>query len=187
MTREIPPNHAVFSGVHEYFINNVLPDNIQARVIRINTATSYTDNRDQTFILVRSGTGKIIINGLEYVLKPNTLINLGPFHRYRFLPDNEKKLEIAMARMNSGTYMYMIANPYFKCEQFDVPSEPPVVYLKGFPAEVANDSMNGLLAEAKSNAPDKISLCFCYMTDLFGIIIDKLPKGYISTPVKNSK
>lgn len=174
MPKETSTNHAVFSGVHEYFINNVLPENIQARVVHINSATSYTDNRDQTFMLIRSGSGKIVINGLEYSLKPNTLINLGPFHRYRFLPAKGKSMEIAVARMNCGTYMYMISNPYLKCDEFPVPSEPAVIYLKGLSAEIANDSMNGLLVEAKSNLSDRISLCFCYMTDLFGIIIDKI-------------
>ena len=110
------PGRAIFSGAHDYFVNNVLPDTIQAHVSRYQTPTSYANNRDQTFILVRSGKGKALINGLEYNLKPNTLINLGPFHRYRFLPSKGAPLEIAEARMNSSTYIYMIANPYLKCE-----------------------------------------------------------------------
>ena len=62
------PGRAIFSGAHDYFVNNVLPDTIQAHVSRYQTPTSYANNRDQTFILVRSGKGKALINGLEYNL-----------------------------------------------------------------------------------------------------------------------
>lgn len=176
MSKDTGSKHTVFTGVHEYFINNVLPDNIQARVVHITASSSYKDNHDQTFILVKSGTGKIIINGLEHAVKADTLINLGPFHRFRFIPAKGDCLEIVIARMNAGTYMYMISNPYYKCEVFDIPSEAPVVHLTGLSAEIAHDSMNGLLTESKSQSADKIHLCFCYMADLFGLVIDKIPK-----------
>lgn len=181
------PNRAVFSGAHDYFINNVLPDTIQAHISRIQTPTSYANNRDQTFILVRSGKGKALINGLEYNLSPNTLINLGPFHRYRFLPAKGAPLEIAEARMNSCTYVYMIANPYLKYEQMTVPSQPPVVHLKGLFAEIANESMDRLLSEAKNDSPDRIQLCFCYMMNFLGIITDQMPKDYFASDTKQSK
>ena len=135
-----------FSGAHDYFTNNVLPEDIRTHLRRIKAPTPYANNRDQVFMLVRAGTGKMVVNGIEYKLKPNTLINLGPFHRYRFIPDKGTALEIADSRMNSGTYVYMIANPYLKRKKFFVTSEPPVVYLTGLLAQVANDAMNGLLA-----------------------------------------
>ena len=169
-----------FSGAHDYFTNNVLPDDIRTHLRRIKAPTPYANNRDQVFMLVRSGTGKMVVNGIEYRLKPNTLINLGPFHRYRFIPDVGKMLEIVDSRMNSGTYVYMIANPYLKRKQFFVTSEPPVVHLTGLLAEVANDAMSGLLAEMENKSEDRMQLCFCYMMDLFGIITDKMPKSYFS-------
>ena len=171
-------NKPLFFGSHDYFVENVLPDNIQARLRRINAPTPYVNNRDEVFLLVRSGTGTMTVNGLEYRLKPNTLINLGPFHRYRFIPDKGTALEIADSRMNSGTYVYMIANPYLKRKQFFVTSEPPVVHLTGLLAEVANDAMTGLLAEMENKSEDRMQLCFCYMMDLFGIITDMMPKSY---------
>ena len=168
------PGHAIFSGAHDYFVNNVLPDTIQAHVSRYQTPTSYANNRDQTFILVRSGKGK-------------ALINLGPFHRYRFLPSKGTPLEIAEARMNSSTYVYMIANPYLKCEQMTVPSQPPVVYLKGLSAEIANESMDGLLHEAMNDSADRIQLCFCYMMNFLGIITDQMPKAYFVSSTIHGK
>lgn len=179
-----PANRATLSGVHDYFVSNVLPDDIQVHIRQIKAPTSYANNQDETFILVRSGTGKAIINGLEYALRPNTLMNLGPFHRYRYIPAKGTQLEIAEARMNSGTYMYMIANPYLKSEQFSVPSEPPVIHLSGLWADIANESMNGLLAEMHNKSSDKIQICFCYMMDFIGIITDAMPKGYFSNPKK---
>lgn len=167
-----------FSGAHDYFTNNVLPKEIRTHLRRVKTATPYANNRDQVFMLVRSGTGRMMVNGIEYRLKPNTLINLGPFHRYRFLPDAGKTLEIVDSRMNSGTYVYMIANPYLKMEQFYVTSEPPVVYLTGLLADIANDSMNGLLEEMNVRSDSSTSLRFCYMMDLLGIITEKMPKAY---------
>lgn len=167
-----------FSGAHDYFSKTVLPDEIRTVLRRIKAPTPYANNREQVFMLVRSGTGKIVVNGIEYPLKPNTLINLGPFHRYRFIPDIGKIMEIVDSRMNSGTYVYMIANPYLKIEQFYVTSEPPIVYLNGLLADIANDSMNGLLREMNSNCDNRTSICFCYMMDLFGVLTEKLPRSY---------
>lgn len=175
-----------FSGAHDYFTNNVLPNDICTHLRRIKAPTSYANNRDQVFLLVRAGTGKIVVNGIEYKLKPNTLINLGPFHRYRFIPDVGKILEIVDSRMNSGTYVYMIANPYLKLEQFYVTSEPPVVYLTGLLADIANDSMNGLLSEMNVRSDDSTSICFCYMMDLLGILTEKMPKAYFKRPPSSS-
>lgn len=171
-----------FSGAHDYFVNNVLPEDIQAHLRRIKAPTPYNNNRDQVFLFVRSGTGIMVVNGLEYKLVPNTLVNLGPFHRYRFIPDKGQELEIVDSRMNSGTYVYMIANPYLKMEQFYVTSEPPVAYLSGLMADIANDSMNGLLEEMENRSGDTTQLCFCYMTDLMGIITEKIPKDYFRQP-----
>lgn len=176
--KNMSPNRTVFSGAHDYFINNVLPDTIQARCIRLTAATSYANNRDAIFMLVRSGKGQMQINGVSYVLKKNMLINLGPFHRYRFLPSKEEPLEIAEARMNSSTYVYMIANPYFKCDQLFIPSQPPVIQLSGLSAQIAKESMDGILEETRNGSPDKLDLCFCYMMDFLGIITDNMPKEY---------
>lgn len=169
-------SRGVLSGAHDYFVNNVLPDDIKACVKRIKAPTLYMSNHDETFILVRSGKGKLVVNGLEYELCAGSLINLGPFHRYRYLPEGGE-LEIVEARTNPGTYVYMIANPYFSLAHFSVPSEPPVVQLKGLYAEIANDAMNGILAEMEKKSPDRIGLCFCYLTDLFGLITEKLSKS----------
>ncbi len=180
-------NHTVFSGAHDYFANNVLPKDIHAHLRHIKSPTSYINNRDQTFLLVRAGTGILRVNGLEYKLRPNTLINLGPFHRYRLFPSGSTELEIAEARMNSSTYVYMIANPYLKYERFSVPSQPPVVHLKGLSAEIANDSMTGLLTEVKNKSGASIQLCFCYMMNFIGIITDYMPKDYFTPYEKQTK
>lgn len=185
--RTSPQNRTVFSGAHDYFTNNVLPEDVHAHLRHIKTPMSYTNNRDQTFFLIRSGTGILDVNGLEYKLRPNTLINLGPFHRYRFLPSKRSELEVAEARMNSGTYVYMIANPYLKYEHFTVPSQPPVVHLKGLSAQIAADSMNGLLNEAQNKSGDSIQLCFCYMMNFVGIITDHMSKEYFAPNEKISK
>ena len=121
---------SVLAGAHDYFVNNVLPSDIKACVRKIKAPTLYVNNHDETFLLVRSGHGTLTVNGLDYRLKPDTLVNLGPFHRYRYQPDKGETLEIAESRMNSGTYVYLVANPYMKFEQFYVPSEPPVVALQ---------------------------------------------------------
>ena len=81
-------------------------------------------------------------------------------------------------RLNSGTYVYLVANPYMKFEQFYVPSEPPVVALHGLYAEIANDAMGGILAETERQSPDQLQLCFCYMMDLLGIMTEKMPREY---------
>ena len=134
-----------------------------------------------------AGLLSLTVNGLDYRLKPNTLINLGPFHRYRYLPDDGEVLEIAESRMNSGTYVYLVANPYMKFERFYVPSEPPVVALSGLYAEIANDAMNGILTETEKQSPDQLQLCFCYMMDLLGILTEKMPRTYFRQTLESSK
>lgn len=187
VSQEASSGGSGFSGAHDYFVNTVLPEDIQAHLRRIKTPTPYNNNRDQVFLLVRSGTGIMVVNGLEYKLIPNTLVNLGPFHRYRFIPDKDQELEIVDSRMNSGTYVYMIANPYLKMDQFYVTSEPPVAHLSGLMAEIANDSMNGLLEEMENRSKDTTQLCFCYMMDLMGIITEKTPKTYFKPPNRSNE
>ena len=89
--------------------------------------------------------------------------------------------------MNSGTYVYLVANPYMKFEQFYVPSEPPVVALSGLYAEIANDAMNGILTETEKQSPDQLQLCFCYMMDLLGILTEKMPRSYFRQTPKSAK
>ena len=178
---------SVLAGAHDYFVNNVLPSDIKACIRHIKAPTLYVNNHDETFLLVRSGRGTLTVNGLDYRLKPNTLINLGPFHRYRYLPDDGEVLEIAESRMNSGTYVYLVANPYMKFERFYVPSEPPVVALSGLYAEIANDAMNGILTETEKQSPDQLQLCFCYMMDLLGILTEKMPRTYFHQTLESSK
>ena len=155
---------SVLAGAHDYFVNNVLPSDIKACVRKIKAPTLYVNNHDETFLLVRSGHGTLTVNGLDYRLKPDTLVNLGPFHRYRYQPDKGETLEIAESRMNSGTYVYLVANPYMKFEQFYVPSEPPVVALHGLYAEIANDAMGGHFVLA-GKAPKKQAFTDAVMWD----------------------
>ena len=163
-------NSSKFGETHTYFTKNVLPGSIQAHRCKITMPNSYVHNQDYTMILVTSGTGTLTVNGIDYRLKPDTLVNLGCFHVYRFTPDEGQVLKFNEARINNGAYLYLIANPYFKINNFLVPSEPPIMELKGFMKDLACEAMDGLLSECESSNPDKYNLCFCYITDLFGII-----------------
>lgn len=80
--------------------------------------------------------------------------------------------------MNSGTYVYLVANPYMKFEQFYVPSEPPVVALHGCMPRSRMMPWGGILAETERQSPDQLQLCFCYMMDLLGIMTEKMPREY---------
>lgn len=164
-----------FGESHSYFTKNVLPNNIQAMKRKISMPSSYVHNEDQTFLLVTSGTGTMTVNGVDYPLRPNILVNLSPFHVYRFTPEKGHALEITEAMMNSGTYLYLIANPYYKLKNFSVPSEPPMIQLRGLAKDIAYQAMDGLLMEYDRDSWDKHSLCFCYMTDLFGLITGSRP------------
>ena len=165
-------DNSKFGETHTYFTKNVLPGSIQAHRCKITMPNSYVHNRDFTMILVTSGTGTLTVNDMDYRLKPNTLVNLGCFHVYRFTPDEGQVLKFTEARINNGAYLYLIANPYFKINTFTVPSEPPVLQLKGLMKDVAYEAMEGLITECSGNNPDRYSLCFCYITDLFGLVSD---------------
>ncbi len=178
-------DYSSLEGAHKYFTKNVLPQDVHASIRKITSSTPYSHNRDETFFLVRSGYGTLTVNGVDYKIKPNTLINLSPFHRFYFEPDPGKTLEIAEARMNSGTYVYLIANPYYRHKKMTVPSEPPIFYLSGMMETIANQAMDGMIRECQQNTRDKISLCFCYMTDLFGILVEEAEKKWLRS--KNSK
>ena len=67
---------SVLAGAHDYFVNNVLPSDIKACVRKIKAPTLYVNNHDETFLLVRSGHGTLTVNGLDYRLEPDTLVNL---------------------------------------------------------------------------------------------------------------
>lgn len=168
---------SAFGETHNYFVKNVLPHSIQAHIRTVRTPTAYARSGDQTFLLVRAGRGSITVNGLDYRLKPDTLVGLGPFHICRFTPDEGETLELVESRINSGTYMYLIANPYFRIPRFIVPSEPPVVYLRGIERTIARQAMDGLLAESGGQAWDRDSLCICHVTALFGIVSDETARA----------
>lgn len=165
-------DYSKFGETHTYFTKNVLPGSIQAHRCKISMANSYVHNQDYTMILITSGTGTVTVNGIDYRLTPDTLVNLGCFHVYRFTPDEGQVIKFTEARINTGAYLYLIANPYFKINTFTVPSEPPVLNLKGIMKDVAYEAMEGLLNECEGNNPDKYNLSFCYITDLFGLVSD---------------
>ena len=49
---------SLMEGAHKYFVQNVLPHNVQARLHSVSRPTSLFQNREETFLLVRSGSGK---------------------------------------------------------------------------------------------------------------------------------
>ena len=51
----------------------------------------------------------------------------------------------------------------------------------GLYAEIANDAMDGILAETERQSPDQLQLCFCYMMDLLGIRDREDAAGHIFT------
>ncbi len=169
---------SLMEGAHKYFVQNVLPHNVQARLHSVSRPTSLFQNREETFLLVRSGSGSLVVNGLEYKLRPDTLAMLGPFHSYRLVPDLGKTLDLYYAQINCETYVYMIANPYYRQRKMIVPSEPAVAQLSGVFAEIARQSMEGLLEECRQDQPDKFNICICYMNDLFGIIVEEMGKKH---------
>lgn len=174
--KETPVYNSSFGEAHNYFVENVLPNKIQAHKRSVHNATSLIHNKDQTFLLIRRGTGTLTVNGVDYPLQPATLVSLGPFHIYSYTPDEGQTLEVVESRMNSGTYMYLVSNPYYRMQNFAVPSEPPVVYLQGMIKDIAYSAMDGILAEFGKESWDGDSLCFCYMTELFGIVADEMEK-----------
>ena len=180
-------SHSPFGEAHTYFVENVLPNNIQAHKRSIHNPTSMIHNKDQTFLFIKKGTGTLTVNGIDYTIKPGTLVSLGPFHIYCYTPDEGQTLEIIESRMNSGTYMYLVSNPYFKMQTFDVPSEPPVVYLQGLLKDIAYSAMEGILVEHGKDTWDGDQLCFCYMTELFGIVADEMGKEKRRKEAKDSR
>lgn len=163
-------------GVDDYFVKNVLPNSIYAQERHITIPTPSVHNRDELMILVRSGRGSVIINSVKYPVRKNTILNLGPFHRYSYVPDPEQELIIAEGRMNAGTYVYILACPYFKVKNMSVPSEPGVAQLTGKLAEMAGRTMDDFLKESAENQSDRLKLCYCYMMELFGAMVEGMHK-----------
>jgi len=159
-------------GVDDYFVKNVLPTSIYAQERRITTPTPSLQNRDELLILVRSGSGAITVNNIRYPVKKNTIISLGPFHRYSLTPNQDQELVIAEGRMNAGTYVYILACPYYKVKNLSVPSEPAVAHLTGRLAEMASRTMDTFLRESIENRDDRNKICYCYMMELFGAMTE---------------
>jgi hypothetical protein len=159
-------------GVDDYFVKNVLPASIYAQERRITTPTPSLHNRDELLILVRSGSGAITVNSIRYPVKKNTIISLGPFHRYSLTPNQDQELVIAEGRMNAGTYVYILACPYYKVKNLSVPSEPAVAHLTGRLAEMACRTMDAFLCESIENREDRNKICYCYMMELFGAMTE---------------
>ncbi len=159
-------------GVDDYFVKNVLPTSIYAQERRITTPTPSIHNRDELLILVRSGSGVITVNSIRYPVKKNTIISLGPFHRYSLTPNPDQELVVAEGRMNAGTYVYILACPYYKVKNMSVPSEPAVAHLTGRMADMAGRTMDAFLRESIENRSDRNKICYCYMMELFGAMTE---------------
>lgn len=180
-------NFSMFGQADEYFEKNVLPKDIKGYQRIITRITPYNHSHDTHYVYVRSGTGILTVNGLDYKLTPGTLTCLSPFNRYRYAPDPGQKLDIVECRFNSGVYVYLISNPYYKIKHFDVPTEPPIVRATGFMKDIAKQAIEGILAETAKNRADSTDLLFCYITDLAGVIYDGIASGRIVKPIDYSK
>lgn len=182
-----PDNFSMFGQADEYFEKNVLPRDVKGYQRIITRTTPYNHSHDTHYVFVRSGTGILTMNGLDYRLLPNTLTCLSPFNRYRYTPDPGQKLDIVECRFNSGAYVYLISNPYYKIKHFDVPTEPPIVRVSGFMKDIARQAIAGILEESAKNRPDSTDMLFCYITDLAGVIYDGIASGKTVKPIDYSK
>lgn len=171
ITENLAGDYSPF-GVHDYFIKNVLPNTITAQTRRISSPTPITQNNDQLVVLVRSGSGTITVNSIRYKIKKDTIISLGTFHRYSFAPDPGTVMEVAEGRMNAGTYVYVLACPYLKVNKMDVASEPGIAHLTGRLASMTERTMDDFLRESAGQARDRDKLCYCYMMELLGAMIE---------------
>lgn len=175
-------------GPTDYFIKSILPLTVKGARKVVTKATPRIQNENELVLLVRSGTGRMIINNEDFELKRGVFMCLGPFHNYALKPDPGSSLELLEGATSCSAYMYILSCPYLKVKEMTVPAPPAVTLLTEEETVDAEQTLQLLCGSTDSDYfCDKLK--FLYMMKLIGILISKIymkpPAG--DRPVREKK
>ena len=165
-----PAQEELTFGLTGYFAKTIFPLEVWGRQQTITAETPVLWEKDNYFLLVRSGCGRIYVNQIEWNIRRGSLLCLGPFHAYRIEPDPGETLDILEAHINNGAYLYVLACPSIKIHKMLIPNLPATVQLSLEDTQIAEAT---LLDYLRVSSPDCMNhkLCFLYIMELFGLLL----------------
>lgn len=94
-----------------YLREDFLPQSISVDLSVISCETVCQVRNQQTLLFIKSGNGKLVVNGSNYCVGSGSCILLHFFHFHKLIPDQGSTLEIFRCLIPSTTYQYMIMIP----------------------------------------------------------------------------
>lgn len=96
----------------------------------VTSQTVLKKNSGITLLYFRDSNGKIVVNTREYPVSRGTLMCLGAYHYFQFLPEDEP-MKVEQCRFSYDTFLYMAANPYYHFSELTLTTEPLTAHLTG--------------------------------------------------------
>lgn len=119
--------YSIDFGINRYFNAKALPKApVFGDMKSISSPTPHIQNENILFLLVRSGSGIMIINQWEVELKRGVCACIGPFHNYTIIPNEGSILEISHVTVSNETYLYILSCPYMHVSEFLINDKPAI-------------------------------------------------------------
>lgn len=115
-------------GLRDYFNTSVL-DDLSFNVRSFGFPMPKTISDGFVMLLVRSGTGRLEVNGRQYDLSAGILALVHPFQSYSICPDAGVTLELCELYCSFPGAVYIMACPYIKTMGLEMPSSASVAAL----------------------------------------------------------
>lgn len=105
---------------YRYFPNELHPTVSAAGEKAYTRASRYENHDELEYFTIRSGSGILEVNGdsMEIGRGSSGIFMQVDFHR--FLPSRNQILIVDYCRVSVGTYLFVMANPYFRCIDVDI-------------------------------------------------------------------
>lgn len=109
-----------------YLREDFLPQGISMDTTTVSRETVCQVRDQETLLFIRSGNGKLVVNGSSYCVGRGSCILLHFFHFHKLIPDQGSTLEVFRCLIPSTTYQYMLMIPGADFQQLERTMNPIV-------------------------------------------------------------
>ncbi len=168
----------------DYFSNVMLPIEVEAGRRSVSSVVPFTQQEDMLLLLVRGGTGTIVVNAKQYEARRGLMMCLSPFHYHMLIPDEGSSLDLWECRYTLGASLYITACPYNALSNLDMPYAPQSAYLTESSTRMAERLLETLESSSR-RAPKADNLPYLILIYLYGILTrEKFPPATFLKPLE---
>ncbi len=154
-------------SAHDYFNTQILPSDINAAE-RTETGVGRYEQHDNKveFILVRGGSGKIVVNAGSYELHRGDMFCICSHHFHRLEATPGQKLEFTECRINGGMFLYIASCPYYRPSSISIPYAPIHLHFD----EEATARIETMFRRIANDSRPNSQMSFFSIVRLFGLM-----------------